>query len=939
MDTTIQLLLAYRKLKSYLYTDKSLLSEKIDISIFEQDLDSKIESLFSCIEQGDISEHVNKISYTLVPKKIEKEQVNKNFFSNKTNQSKYKIESYNIFINAPIEIHIISVLWVMYIGEKLDKSLLENIKGNRLFRDKNNHFSDKSYKLFNPYYKGYQSFRDEAIEMAMHLHNKGLDVTVLNLDLEEFYYNINFNFSEIRDENNPNNILNNFMDLIHCKYHAVIKQLTPNSTKGKEYNQKYFLPIGLVSSSVIANHILKNFDNDVVNNLKPEYYSRYVDDMLFVFSNASINLTSKDIISDLIKHKLKETKIIPDKQTSRVRITVNKRNFILQDKKIRLFQFFKNDSISLLEKFKDKIDENSSFFNFMPDENKLFKTLESSSYNLFYSDSENKISSVVGIVKDTFSISKNLSGILSTVTSSKFDDNHLVSYNKQIENVFSGHNIFDLRLFWEKIFKYYYVTNNYNDFVKIFINFYETINCLDNTKLKEDVKKYLYNSVLFAVAENPKYFIEQLLTEIEKNNIPINDEVNSDYIRYIRYSNMFSSYLMVYPLVNYLKSFNSFSQIQFDNFNYLSNNIYSKDLKIAIDKSKFENSPRYIHYHEVILFSFYRHLNKKKKYKTVNTRLIAKLHNKFNNLATNISDYPIKDIEKDSYTITKDSSENKEVLKIGLVNLKVNLKDIEKSYTSNPNLSYQRLQKIFDILNKAIEKNYKVDILIFPEVSIPYAWIHLLAKFAKKNNIGIVFGVEHIKIDKNIHNFTCVMLPFNKDGYTNLFINFESKKYFSPNEEISIESRGFHAIENKSKFPILYKYRGAVFSTMNCYEISDIKYRSQLIGEIDFLVIIEYNKDTNYFSNIIDSASRDLHSYIVQVNTSDYGDSRIVQPTKTDRKDIVKLKGGENVYLVVDSVDIKTLREFQRKGHCLQINDKSFKLIPPGYEISRLREQ
>ncbi len=116
------------------------------------------------------------------------------------------------------------------------------------------------------------------------------------------------------------------------------------------------------------------------------------------------------------------------------------------------------------------------------------------------------------------------------------------------------------------------------------------------------------------------------------------------------------------------------------------------------------------------------------------------------------------------------------------------------------------------------------------------------------------------------------------------------------------------------------------------------KSADSFFGKVDFIVVIEYNKDTNYFSNIIDSASRDLHSYIIQVNTSDYGDSRIVQPTKTDKKDIVKLKGGENVYLVVDTIDIKSLREFQKKGHCLQIGDDSFKLVPPNYEISELRK-
>jgi hypothetical protein len=97
----------------------------------------------------------------------------------------------------------------------------------------------------------------------------------------------------------------------------------------------------------------------------------------------------------------------------------------------------------------------------MPDEEKLFRTLESSSYNMFYDNSENKLSSLIGTTKDTLSISRNMSGILSTVSSAKLDASHLKIYNKQLQNVFSGHNIFELILHWEKVFTYPYITKNY----------------------------------------------------------------------------------------------------------------------------------------------------------------------------------------------------------------------------------------------------------------------------------------------------------------------------------------------------------------------------------------------------------------------------------------------------------------------------------------------
>lgn len=921
---------AYKKLKSYLYADKSLLEEKILISIFEENLEENLNNLEQNMKSC-ISSYLEQISYTLVPKKMEKiEKLSDNIYSNKTKSETYIVESKNIFIKAPIEIHLIATLWIMKVGEKLDKTLEKNVKGNRLFRDKNGLFKNNSYKLFHPYFEGYQAFRDEAIDMATHLHHKKLDVTLINLDIQEFYYNIDFKFSDISGDT----LLNNFMQQIHDKFYDVIKDLKPRKEKKGEisFNQKKFLPIGLVSSSVIANYVLAEFDKDIVENLKPEYYSRYVDDMLFVFSNAKICLESETIVSDLLLDKLEKTTIeYIDMNT--IQISTSGKIFKLQNEKVKIFQFDKNNSISLLDKFKEKIEENSSFFNFMPDDKKLFKTLESSSYNMFYDNSENKLSSIIGTTKDTLNISRNLSGVLATISNANFDKEHLNIYNSQLKNVFSGKNIFELRLHWEKVFTYLYIIKNDELFVEFYKEFYRSIKKLSCKDLSQNVLKYLNNCVLFAIATNPIHFENIIMNKIILNDTLEKPLIDIILINSIRNANMFSSHLMNYPLLNYLNYFDNGGWTLKEDFNLLTTQIDLGNLKFKINKQKIGNSPRFIHYHEIILFNFFRYLNRDENYKT-NTDFISKLYTYFNGFSKSSLDSFPKG-RKNKFTIPTEESKDK--LKLGIVSLKVNIKNIEASYMSSPNLDYVRLQEFFDILNNSINKQHKVDLLIFPEVSIPYAWIHLFAKFAKKNSVGIVFGVEHIKIDKSIYNYTCVMLPFTQEKHTSLFINFEAKKHFAPKEKMAIESRGFIAKEDKNKEPIFYKYKGTVFSTINCYELSDIGYRSKFIGEVDFLTIIEYNPDTNYFSNIIDSASRDLHCYIAQVNSSDFGDSRIVQPAKSESKDILKLKGGENIFLVINSVDIKKLREFQKDGHCLQIAKKDFKLTPPNYEISKTR--
>ena len=401
-------------------------------------------------------------------------------------------------------------------------------------------------------------------------------------------------------------------------------------------------------------------------------------------------------------------------------------------------------------------------------------------------------------------------------------------------------------------------------------------------------------------------------------------------------ANLFSQHNMTYPLINYCEDIDIIDflthKIEFENFNF------------EIDNEKIKYSPRFLHYHEIILFDFLQKVNGEDNF-TFNDIKTNEEYINFNYLDKDYLEEKLPKLTNGIFDIKSDD-EKKNKLKIGIVSIKVDLQNVEKSYLKSPNLSYDRLQKIFDILNLSIkDKNQKPDLLIFPEVSIPYAWIHLMARFAKKNDIGLIFGVEHINIKNKVSNYTCVMLPFKIDTHISLFVNFDLKRHYAPAEILDIEGNRHLKINSScsDKPPQLYNWRNTIFSTLNCYELTNINLRAKLVGKIDFLVAIEYNKDINHFSNIIESASRDIHCYMIQVNTSDYGDSRITQPTKTEIKDIAKIKGGQNVYLVIDEIDIKKLRKFQ--SHTIVGQDRlrnkkkcTLKHTPPNFNMSNERE-
>lgn len=292
--------------------------------------------------------------------------------------------------------------------------------------------------------------------------------------------------------------------------------------------------------------------------------------------------------------------------------------------------------------------------------------------------------------------------------------------------------------------------------------------------------------------------------------------------------------------------------------------------------------------------------------------------------------------------IKVDSDEDrKEKFKIALANLKVDNKKLEEVIKGNKYNYYKNLKLLKRILNEAAEN--EVDFVVLPEASVPIEWINLIADFSRRHNMVIICGVQHFRIkgtNKIVNNLMTV-LPIKKGKYMSSIIKFRLKNHYAPFEKELINTYCLDIPkEEKIKYD-LFIWNDVNFTCYNCFELACIEDRALMKGNIDVMFASVLNKDIAYFSNIIESVTRDLHCYFVQVNTSQYGDNRITQPASRDYRDIVKIKGGENSFLVIGEVNIKKLREFQILDSRSQINEKnkSFKPTPPNFQINKSREK
>ena len=128
--------------------------------------------------------------------------------------------------------------------------------------------------------------------------------------------------------------------------------------------------------------------------------------------------------------------------------------------------------------------------------------------------------------------------------------------------------------------------------------------------------------------------------------------------------------------------------------------------------------------------------------------------------------------------------------------------------------------------------------------------------------------------------------------------------------------------------PLYFRVSNGYFaySTILCYEFTDISSRAAMKSKIELLFVPQLNKDTNYFSAIVESTARDLHCFVIQANTSQYGDSRITAPYKSESKNILQIKGGETDVVMIATLNVDELKN-KRKTYRNEITRVSQKCL------------
>ena len=956
---------AYKKLKSYYYYDKSALYNKMRIAMWEHsiedmshridDLANFMQSLEGNIDNDYLSMLLKRIGLIPMPKSFSEEPNKEDVLQNVVSNDR-KLTKINFYIKAPVELLILDTIWtLMIIKIAYEQCCMPSfvcanrIKAKQVFNDNYDLFAGidfESNRLFYPYFRQYSSWRDRAFENIRTRYESHQDTILISLDIKNYFYSVIFDFDQLgkylKDDSRLKSIqcLTDIIKNVHISYTAEMQKFRGNIPADCKKGQSA-LPIGLMSSSVLANLYLKEFDDAVCQKLNPTYYGRYVDDIILVVDKT----TEMDISRDYIIEKLLvKTDIIETRKDS-YHILKPNGDLWLQKEKIRCIYFDHTQPDAMIKLLCEASNLKPSMSDgfFMPEINLSEKTFDECAYSIGQNNGTLKIRNFLFatnnyqaslFLNDLIRASKNVN------VAEKQHREYMEQQLEQILRFYSFQQAIEFRSAWINVFCLTLVNERYDYFLKFYYHTYCAIDALSSdsvqgiaagkleyilNELKSALHEQLSIAASIAIAPHSITFVERALRSV--NSCEVYETIWADFdlifsnAKDIRNANMYNNHMLAFPLINYFNNNNNdISLVKIDP-SELKMLISSKEL----DENKIVLTPRFIHLDELYLWYFLA------SYESGGNPFIGKIkeiNKRFSKI--NCISYEIENVsEFDSQINAQEHFQNiciaddikRTIIKTAIASIYIDEKDdvIPVLENSNFNLCPERKSELYRMLNEAKQKG--AQIIIFPEFFMPIQWLEEILFFSRKNRIAIVSGLRYMTNDKQAYNYVAILQPFSSERFKYSIPLFREKNYYAPAEMVELARKKLVCKNPTIKSTQLIEWNGLKYSNLMCYELTNIEYRYALRGSIDLLIVPELNRDTSYFSNMVESTTRDLHTFVIQVNTAKYGDSRITGPYNSLFKDIIKIKGGEDNLILTGSLNIEEI-EKNRKSYSNKIQER-----------------
>lgn len=600
---------AYKKLKQMIHFEKNSLGLRKRLAEFEceGDFEEQLRIVVKVArskephETAEFKSWLDDIHFDVIPKGVEGPEKPRegqgSFVSNVTTAPAHLAAKVNYMFDGPIELHLLSVLWLMTEGTEYDDTLSGHCFGSRLHQFVGND-DDHSAYLFKKYHELYATWRDSGIQKARDLLSEDRQsVYMVGLDVQEYYYRIQLDWESLRAQikrpvqKGP--LYTFFMgrQVLGAKLFKCIEEICKSYrvklnpmlaiTHPDLPEEATCLPIGLSASPVIANWYLKEFDDVILEKIRPAYYGRYVDDILMVVAMPQAPDANDPIMSFMDKVLVDAGVLKWDQENSRFELCARPGLFLQRQKCI--LQFFDAEhSTAGLDKFQKQIEENASDFALLPvdgDESPVAQV----AYNLMYDGSVNKFRSVKAVAENRWELAAHLAKQiqLHLVTEGPVDKD----LKDELFRFFKGRNAIEYWDMWERVISFLVVAGDIKG-----AEFFSLAMRGEIMKVTHGTSSSRSERDRSSITKNLRQALKTHLKLCMELSVAVTSTIESTgATRLWRESNLIRHHLVAIPLLNYT--------------NYDGNLASPRDASsLPINIKKAAMSPRFVHFDECLGF-------------------------------------------------------------------------------------------------------------------------------------------------------------------------------------------------------------------------------------------------------------------------------------------------------------------------------------------------
>lgn len=241
-----------------------------------------------------------------------------------------------------------------------------------------------------------------------------------------------------------------------------------------------------------------------------------------------------------------------------------------------------------------------------------------------------------------------------------------------------------------------------------------------------------------------------------------------------------------------------------------------------------------------------------------------------------------------------------------------------------PTLSHERfegLRRVVEAARRAARTRRRIDrqdlppaLLVLPELAVPRAWYRDLGRYiAGDNRMGLILGVEylHDHVHRQVVNQAFGIFPAGAHAVSVVPWTKRNPAQIErdelPNHNVTLRTSPRHVRTT------VHSPYGRL-STLICSELLEPQALSGLLGRVELVVVPAWNRDTQSYDHMLKSAGLLVHAYIAVANNGHYSDCRAWAPIKEPPwwREVCRLIQRDADEVVWEDIATEHLRQFHQ---------------------------